>query len=251
MIEIQIDTQAIAEQFYMDQSQINDLMDYTVKEITARFAAEWENEANRTLKTSRQEYIANLNVIDEGFAKGAVLLTGWLPNAVEQGMDGFSMIEGFLNGPNAKTSKSGAKYNTIPFSFGAPGSLPENFTGGILPTEVHEILKERNAGEQLTSFDLKNLPQEYKQPQVKQVIKPVSKTFEEYQHKSSIYEGVSKRTDLKTGQNSYGSFRRVSDSSDSNSWIHPGLEAQQLADKVLQSFNIPQEVGKILDTYFS
>ncbi len=235
----------------MSQNDINNIMDSVVKDITLRFAQEWENEANITLKTSRQEYIANLHVVDEGFARGAVLLTGWLPNAVEQGLDAFDEKEAMLAGPNAKTGKDGSKYNTIPFSFGAPTSLPENFTGGILPMEVHEILKGKESNEPITKNDLSNLPREYKQPQAKQVTLPVSKAIVDYQHKHSIYEGVEKRTDLKTGQNTYGSFRRVSENSNPSSWIHPGIEAQQLADKTLQNFNIPDEMGRILDQYFS
>jgi hypothetical protein len=142
MIAIFIDTQQISDQFALDQNQINDLMDYTVKGVTSRFADEWQNEANRTLKSSRQEYIANLNVVDEGPGKGAVVLTGWLPNAVEQGIEEFDLKIGLLNGPNAKTAKDGTKYNTVPFTFGTPGSLPENFSS-IMPKEIHDVVKKK------------------------------------------------------------------------------------------------------------
>jgi len=246
MITIEIDTRSISEQFFMDQDEINDLMDYTVKEITGRFAQEWENEVNRTLKSSRQEYIANINVVDEGFAKGAVILTGWLPNAIEQGKDGWDMKDQFLNGPNAKTGKDGSKYNTIPFTFGTPGALEENFTGGVLPQEIYDIARKQPLNQGIRKDQL---PQQFQEPQKKSIKLPEAKSFKEYQHKHSIYEGVSKRKDKGTGQNTYGSFRRVSENSDPDSWIHPGFEAAHISDRVLADFDVPQEVGRIIRAY--
>lgn len=250
MISVFIDTMQISSSFNMDENEVSQMVDYTIKEITARFASEWENEANRTLKSSRQEYIANLNVVDEGFAKGAVVLTGVVPNMIESGADGFDMKEGLLNGPNARITKSGNRLNIVPFTFGAPDSLGENFSN-ILPKEVHNIVKQRNVNEPLEKYDLKGLPQQFREPQKKTVKLPKSESFAEYQHKSSIYEGVRKVKDSVTGQNSYKSFRAVSDASDANSWIHPGIDAANLADKVLSNFDIPEETGRAIDRFLS
>lgn len=250
-MNIQIDTSSLANAFSgVDEKGLNDIMDYTVKEITARFAQEWENEANRTLKSSRAEYISNINVVDEGFAKGAVVLTGWLPNAVESGIPSFDEKSGFFNSPKAKISKEGHKYLTIPFAAGVPGSLAENFNGGIMPQEVHDIVSERNEDEPLQKYDLKNLPAKMREPQKKTIKLPESKSFKEYQHKHSIYEGLTKKKDNRTGQNSYVSFRRVSENTASYEYnfIHPGITAYNLCDKALQEFNISLEVGNILDT---
>lgn len=250
MIGIQIDTSSIANSFNLDQSDINELLDYTVKEITARFASHWEQEAISSLHSSRQQYIDSLVVVDEGFARGAVMLVGKFPNMIESGSSEFDMKIGLLNGPNAKQGKSG-KYNTIPFGFGTPGALEENFSGGILPQEVYDIVSKRPANEPLEKYDLKGTSASIRQPQKKSIKMPESKSFKEYQHKSSIYEGVSKRTDKATGQNTYGSFRRVSSNSAPESWIHPGLEAQHIAEKALENFNVPQETGRALDSFLS
>jgi len=249
MINIQIDLSPISERFNLSQDDINDLMDYTVKEITARFASELQNEANRTLKASRQEYISNINVVDEGFAKGAVVLTGWLPNSIEQGLSAWDMKAQFLNGPNAKDGVNG-RYNTIPFSFGTPGSLPENFTGGIMPLEIYDIVKSkpiRPGKSSSAGIRKEELPEPFREPQVKSIRLPESKSFVDHQHKHSIYEGISKRKDSVTGQNRYGSFRRVSENSDDNSWIHPGFDAANLMTKTLNEFDLPAHVGRILD----
>jgi hypothetical protein len=257
MIPIFIDTSSISEQFEFNQNDINSLMDYTVKEITHRFAQEWENEANRSLKSSRQEYISNIIVVDEGFAKGSVVLTGWLPNAIEQGMDSYDLKEGMLSGPKARMGKNG-RYNIIPFSFGTPGALGENFTGGIMPSEIHQIVKSKplvqNLGSRtISSRPLKEneIPKSFRAPVAKSVKMPESKSVKNYQHKTSIYQGIRKMKDKVTGQNSYGSFRVVSDVSDPASWIHPGFDATNLSQKALSNFDIPSEVGRIFDEWFS
>lgn len=251
MVSFQIDTQSISESFNLGQREIDSLLDFVAKEVTARFAEQWEQEAIDNLHSSRQQYINSLVVVDEGPAKGAVMLVGKFPNMIENGMDSFDMKQGMINGPNAKIGANGKKYNTIPFSFGTPGALQENFTGGILPKEIYSIVKEKPANEPIERYDLKNVSQSLKQPQKKSVKMPESKSFKDYQHKSSIYEGVSKRTDAATGQNTYGSFRRVSEASDPESWIHPGLEEMNIADKALANFDLPREVGRALDKQLS
>lgn len=251
MINLSIDTSSIADSFNLDQNDINQLLDFTVKEVTASFASHWEQEAILSLHSSRQQYINSLVVVDEGFAKGAVMLVGKFPNMIENGADSFDIKEGALNGPNAKTGKNGSKYNTIPFGFGTPGALEENFSGGVLPKEIHDIVSKKPANEPLQKYDLKNVSSSLRQPQKKTVKMPENKSFKEYQHKSSIYEGVSKRTDKSTGQNTYGSFRRISENSSPESWVHPGLEAHHIAEKALENFNVPVEIGRALDLFLS
>lgn len=256
MISIFIDTSSISEQFDFSQEDINDLLDYTIKEITHRFAAEWLDEANRILKSSRQQYISNINVVDEGFAKGAVVLTGWLPNAVEQGLDAYDMKTGLLNGPNSRSTKSG-RMNVVPFSFGTPEALAENFSN-ILPQEVYEIIKAKPqtqsiSGGGISSRPLKEeeIPQKFRAPQVKSVKLPQAKDVKEYTHKSSIYQGIRRVKDAVIGQNRYTSFRAVSTNSDPSSWLHPGIEEADLAGKTLQNFDIPAETGKAIDKWFA
>jgi hypothetical protein len=244
-----IDTSTLVEEFSLDQNDVNKLLDFTVKQITARFAEEWEKNAVRELKSSRQQYINSLVVVDEGQAKGAVVLVGQLPNMIEQGTSSFDMKESFLKGPNAKTGENGKKYNTIPFSVGTPGALEENFNGGVMPKEIYAIAKNKEVGKPVTSEDLKQVPQSLREPQKKKIEIPESKSFKEYQHKNSIYEGITKSKDSVTGQNSYQSFRRVSENSDPDSWIHPGIEAHNIAQKALDSFDIPTIVGESIDMF--
>lgn len=235
MINIQIDVASLLESVTLSDDQVRDLMDSTIRDITLSFSREWERAANDNLKSSRAEYIANLVVVDEGFAKGAVVLNGWLPNAVESGLDAFDMKQGFLDGPNAKESKDGGKYNTIPFKHGTPGSLPENFSGGIMPKEVHKVIKKERVSSvtgKSRQLTLGDLPEPFKAKKVKQLTGGRT-----YEHKNAIYEGLRKSVD-KAGNVGYESFRRVSDKSDPNSWEHPGIEAKGIADIALREFDI-------------
>jgi hypothetical protein len=258
MVSIFIDTSSISNSFNLSDRVVADMVDYTIKEITARFAQEWENEANRVLKSSRSQYINSIVVVDEGFARGYVMLVGEHPNAIENGFEPFDMKPGLLNGPNSKTTKAGGRYNVVPFSMGTPGALEENFNGGIMPQEVYEVIKEKPAenylpggGKASKPLTLEEIPEQFQQPQVKSVRVPGSKAFQDYQHKHSIYEGLRKVEDPTTGQNRYQSFRAVSTSSDPLSWIHPGVEAKKIADKVLTDFNIPAETGRAVDKFLS
>lgn len=253
---IQYDTASIAEEFLMSDKQVKDMIDFSIKEVTAAFAREWQKTAMQKLGPSRAEYVNSIIVIDEGWGKGAVVLRGWTSNMVEEGVDSFDMKPGLLNGPNSKVGKDGKRYNTVPFSHGTPGALAENFNGGILPVEVYQVVKSKpqtistkGGGVKSAPLSVDEIPKPFDEVKTVDIGEPESKNFRQYEHKSSIYEGIVKQKDKATGQNSYISFRRVSENSDPNSWIHPGIEPHHLAEETIQNFNIPTEVGKSIDNY--
>jgi hypothetical protein len=258
VINVVIDTASIVDAFYLDPKQVDALVDYTAKEMAGRFAVAWEQEAINTLKSSRPQYVRSILVQDEGKNAASVRLVGVLPNMIESGASSYDMKENLLNGPNARTTKSGGKVNVVPFSLGSPDSLGENFNGSILPQEVYDVIKSKPqnkpvAGGGLKSDPLKadEIPKPYNEPQVKSFTEPKSKSFEQYEHKGSIYEGVSRVKDSTTGQNRYESFRAVSSNSAPNSWQHPGLEAQDLASKALSDFNIESNLSSIIDEWLA
>lgn len=240
---INIDIASLLDEVYLDKSQTDDLVDSVVKDLTLAFHREWEQVAAENLKSARQEYIANLNVVDEGFAKGAVVLTGQFPNMLEEGASAFDIKEGLLDGPNAKMGKNGNRYNTVPFKQGTPGALLENFNGGIMPKPVHDVAKKKSIGDQIKKSEL---PKGFEQPKKK--IIPSRNAV--YEHKASIYEGIKKNKDL-AGNISYMSFRRVSDNSDPNSWIHPGFEARNFSDKAFERFQVDAEISASFDRWWN
>ena len=81
--------------------------------------------------------------------------------------------------------------------------------------------------------------------------------YAEYQHKSSIYEGLVKKSAAynKVIQNTYYTFRRAGENSDPLSWIHKGIKPHNFAEKAVQGTDVEQivenEVLQFLDTALS
>lgn len=242
---IVIDTSQLSQEFNLNKSQIERLLDNTIKAITYEAYRNWHNEAAKTLKQTRNRYLQNLIVVDEGLAKGAVVLRydDPLVRMIEEGAPPRDMKEAFEKSDKAKKKKNGGWYLTVPFRFGAPTSLGESEVfSGILPQEVHAKIKSFEAnipiggGMRTRGLKLDEIPQQFQEKTIRKEIPetPTSRLFREYVSKTSKYEGVVKIKDLSTNQTrGYMSFRRVSDKSDPDSWIHPGIDEGNFFDKGL------------------
>jgi len=252
LIPIEINQQDILDNFNISKKEVEDIMDLAIKNVTAAFAIEWENKALQSLSSTRSRYVANLKVVDEGRLSGAVILDyskDKLVKMLEEGASAFDMKEYFKKSDKAKQKKNGSGwYLTVPFSIGTPGSLQENFTT-VMPQQIYSIVKKQDVDPiSLRSKGVSKgeIPSELNQKRVRPgftaISLPKSKLFEEYQHKNSIYEGISKQTSPITGQTTYSSFRRVSDKSDSNSWTHPGIDAGNFAEKAFEQFEMKMQV---------
>jgi len=171
------------------------------------------------------------------------------------------MKEGFEKSSKVKHTKSGGWYLTIPFRFAGAGALGENeIFSGVLPKAVQSAVKNlvSNKGEFKTSVKFgdslkaKDIPDAFKEPKTRAAFSDITskKTFEQYVHKTSIYEGVgqSSKTYQNATQSMFNSFRRVSSNSDPNSWINSGIRAHNLAEKSLNNFNIGHEVDIAVDS---
>lgn len=258
MIPIFIDTRSISEQFPLFPEDVRDLLDFTVKSVAQNFAKEWQDEALRSLGSTRADYAKNIVLIDEGFARGAVVLTGWLPNAIESGISPFDMKAGLLHGPKAKKGANGVMYNTIPFRLGNPEALSESaMFSAILPEPVYDAIQEKSqniptsGGIRTEGLKPSEIPTTYREPVVRKAPSTPTASFKDYKHKSSIFQGVSKVKDSVTGQNRYVSFRRVSENSDPDSWIHKGIDAHNLSNKALESMQMDHIVGSAIDQFLT
>lgn len=251
---MQFDFSDLREEFNMSQKDVDGLLDYTVKEITAAFAQEWENQASQNLHSSRNLYMRSIVVSDPGPFKGAVELVNDVPNMIESGKPPYDMKPVLLNGKKAKTGKNGKKYNTVPYSIGTPEALEENFST-IMPEAIYEAVKSKPqdipivGGVRTQGLTKAEIPEQYREPIKKMVFNPKSEAFEEYTHKSSIYEGIVRQKSNVTGQNSYMSFRRVSENSDPLAWIHPGFTAMNLAEKAYDALDIQSVSTNAIDNY--
>lgn len=254
MIPIQIDVSDFVKQWNLTSQEEELFIDNVLDEISTRFAQEWHNVAGEVLKQTKKEYQESIYIEKiEGAGTVIVGLKGWLPNAVEQGIEPFDMKEGFKNSSKRKFKKDGGWYLTIPFRIGTPGIVGESeIFSSIMPEEVYKVALSQLRGDSRRQLNVKSLPEEFQVKGIRPEVKnQAGKVFEAYQHKSSIYEGM-RRSD-KEHHGYYTTFRRVSDTSDENAWIHTGIEPRNLMGKTLQDFNIGDIIRsvrqKFLDNY--
>jgi len=259
MVPIYIDTEQLMEDLVLTEKETKGLMNYVVKSVTAAYARTWEQEAARNLGATREEYIKGLVTVDMGDGQGAVLLTGWLPNAIEDGWPAFDMKEGLLTGPNAKVNAKGIRTNVVPFRWATPGAIGESpvFTGKM-PQEIYDVVSNKPAvlsvpggGYKTEPLKIEEIPKHLATPISKKVpildIEPLQ--WQNYKNKNALHEGISRVTDPKTNQNRYVSFRMVSDNSDPAAWIHPGFEGEFFAERAMDDLNTASETGIAIDQY--
>lgn len=262
MIPILIDTSDVAAEFALTKPEVDAMISYTVKGITAAYARAWDNQAKRALHSTRWLYRSSIVVGEQGPFTGYVMLVNKLPNMIEQGASPFDIKAGFAKSEKAKQKKGGGWYLTVPFRFATPGALGESEVfSNVMPQEVYAAVRNnttrqtslggaRRSGQPLS---VSQIPTDFQIPRTRAMIETKHRVFEEYKHKHSIYEGIQKASKKyqNATQGQYVSFRRVSDNSDKNSWIHRGFEAHNLAEKALGAMNIPFEVDRLVDNFLS
>lgn len=265
MNPITIDLSGLKGQFGIDDKTLDQLTETCVKAVTASIYANWEALAKKKLKSTREEYIQNIIHVDKGRFNKQIILTGVVPNMVEQGASAFDIKNGFRKSPKVRYTipvygkkgnmlrSGGDWYLTIPFRIGVPGTLGQAGFTGQMPQEVYDIMRKRGNRIALRADEI---PAPYNIPQSRAAIQatPQNPYYAQYTHKSSIYEGLTKRTAQygKTAQNTYGTFRRAGANSDPLSWIHKGISAYRLANEAVKITDVDtiveNEVTTFLDT---
>lgn len=261
ILPIVVDTTSIVDQFTsVTKGDLDQLLDNVAKGLAARFAATLEKEAQEKLKSTRTRYINNIKVVDSGPLSGTVLLDyskDKLVRMLEEGASAFDMKEGFLASPKVKIGKNGKRYLTIPFRMATPGAVAEaGIFAAVMPTDIYKVVKKKTptievsgGGKRSTGLTLKEIPEQFQAKKSRPSIadNKGNELFKAYEHKNSIYQGLAKHQDAATGQNTYRSFRRVSEASDDDAWIHPGIERYSLIQKALGNFNVAQEMTLLMD----
>ncbi len=255
VIPININQEDLISQFNISTKEIEEVSDRVVKEVAAAFYVKWQEEAMQSLSSTRDRYINNLRLVDSGRMEGAIILDytkDKLIPMIEEGASAFDMKEGFANSDKRKIKKDGGWYLTVPFNIKAPGGEVSGAVN-VLPSEVHQIIQQKPINpstNRSAGLGKSEIPEQYAIPKVRAaIVIPESQAFAEYQHKASTLQGVYRQQDSVTGQSSYGSFRRVSDKSDDNSWIFPGMEAKNLAEVTMSKFenNMQNTLSTALD----
>ena len=263
MIPIYIDTKALFEGLSITDEQCNAFVDNVVKDITYGYFVQLNKEAENALDSTRSRYIRNIRLVDSGKMSGTVILDyskDKLVRMIEEGATPFDMKEKFLLSSKVKTGKNGNRYLTIPFRLSNPDAVADSsIFAGKLPKAVYVEVKNKpttiyvsGRGTRNAGLKASEIPEPYDNKLTRPTILDDSGNvlFDEYVHKSSIYEGVFKQTDNVTGQNTYHSFRRVSENSDKLAWIHKGITAKGLMEVAFANFNIQSEISASIDNRF-
>ena len=265
MNPITIDLSGLKQQFpEVDDAMVDQLTETCVNAVSAAVYANWQALAKVTLHATLPEYVQNIIKVDKGRFEKEIVLTGILPNMLEQGASPFDIKEGFKKSKKVKYTI--AKYNvkgkqikaggdwylTIPFRIGVPGTLGQAGFSGQMPQEVYDVMQKKG----LHTLQASNIPSPYDVPQSRAAIAatPNNPYYAQYTHKNSIYEGLTRRTAqyAKTSQNTYGTFRRAGANSDPLSWIHKGFTPYDIAGKAVQKTDVDtiveNEVTSFLET---
>lgn len=251
MIPITIDVSGVGAQFNLAAAEVDKLLELCIQSVTTAVYTNWEALAKQKLKSSLPEYLHNLHVVDKGRFAKQIILTGILPTMIEKGADAFDMKEGFKNSKYVKYSvpvynkngkmiyQGGDWYLTIPFRQGTPGIVGQAGFANEMPQEIYDLMVHRPRGLPLHKSEI---PSPYDERKTRAAIFDQNKKllYAEYQHKSSIYDGLVKKSAAynKVIQNTYYTFRRAGENSDPLSWIHKGIKAYNLADEAVQKTDV-------------
>ncbi len=246
---IDIDTRDLSSQFDLDREDVNMLLEYTVKQVTAEFAYLWGREAKQSLKSTRNEYINAIQIDTRGRFTGVAYLNpaAWLPNALEVGASAYDMKQGLLSSPKAKMGKNGP-YITIPFRFAGSGAIGESSVfSGIAPPEIERaVSKSTSRG----GLSLSEIPTKYHIPKTRELQRGAleSVAFDKRMNiqTKSIYEGLKKSI-----SGGYINFRRVSLRSAPDSFQHPGFEARDFAYKALPKLDMEGLLTSSIDGFLT
>lgn len=260
IVPIEINTSDILSQFNIAEKDLDNMLDNIAKSLAVAYVSKLETQANNELHSTRQRYLQNIKLIDSGRLQGIVLLDyskDPMVKMIEEGASPFDLKPAILNGPKSKVSKKGVRYNTIPFRWATPNAIGESGVfSGKMPSAVYEEIKKKptvvamsGGGSRSQGLALKEIPSQFQAVKSrKEITDSTGKVlFKEYQHQNSIYQGISKTRDSVTGQSRYFSWRRVSENSNPDAFIHPGITAHRLLDKAMSNFNIDEEVGVQID----
>jgi hypothetical protein len=228
MIKINLDTvKSVLQEYDIPTSELNAFTKVVRGEIMFELRNNLILVAKQKLKTSKSDYINSIVL-----TKNVLSLNGDFANAIESGSQPYDMKVGFENSSKKKRSLSGGWYLTIPFRIGTPSSSGVQ-SSAVMTRSIYDQIR---AGKRP---DTSNQP-----PKTRATVSNSSgKIWEQYVNKYSVFDGIVQNKNPITGKSTYNTFRRVSDKSDPNSWIHPGIQAHNLMDEAWKK----TEVDKIID----
>lgn len=252
---LNIDLSEVVEEFALTATQSMELSDVIIDRIVAEYTSKWENLVDNGLKGLRSTY-KNAMYVDKKSSSEVIfgLREGenGLAMALEEGKAAWDEKPFFEASPRKHRKAMGdGWYLTVPFRHATPEAVAESgIFQSVLPKEIYDIAK-NNGGRRVS---MAQLPEQYRQLGSRKEIVTASGVIPEYTHKAPKYLGlvrVNVSSTNKEDRGGYMTFRRVSDRSDPNSWIHPGFDAHRFMDKALDQADIYTVADMAIDNFLA
>lgn len=248
---INIDLSDLITEFSMTELQATQLGSGLIDALLLEYQSKWDDLVGKELKQSRAEYKRAMVVERNSpfeVTFGLLERESVVALMVEEGASPFDEKRGFSISDKKKEKKDGGWYLTIPFRHATPGAVAESGAfSGILPQDIYKIVKDARS-----PLSFMDLPPQHQAVGNRAAINMPGLVVPEYVHQSPIYQGLTKvniaSTD-KENRNGYFTFRRVSDTSEPNSWWNGGITARKLMDRALEESRIEQVADQIIDMY--
>jgi hypothetical protein len=250
MLALKINMSDFIEVSQLNQGDIDGFKSLLLDRLEDGFKEQWENQINENLHSTRAEYRKGMyseRPDENTVVMGVIARKSMLSVDIELGKNAFDEKIGFEKS-SKKTMKKDGKgwYLTIPFRHSVPLSVGESGAfNSTMPLSVYKLARQK--AKPLTWGDL---PVDQQQKGVREGFNSAGRSFPAYTHKSARYEGLVRNPDAVEARGTYFTFRRVSELSDANSFIHPGFVPRGFLQKALNKTNIEAIVRQAKSDFF-
>lgn len=199
------------------------------------------NHVQQKLDTTRQQYLDHFHYTQIDSSNHLIALDAEA-DFLDSGYQGFDMKPGLLNGPKARVSKTGKRYNIIPFfhkKVGAATNLVDQLKG----EEIQRNLKNgiNRAGK---SVDLNKTQKNVMGLSEQGIVGRIKSNPQQHPHLRGMVK-IQKKYGKAT-QSQLMTFRIVSDNSSSRAWWHPGYDGVQ-AFTAMSRF-LETEINRVINS---
>jgi hypothetical protein len=241
MLPISIDISATVNEFNFSEADTKSMSNLILDDIQFKFMDKWERIVDQNLKQTADSYKSGMDALRPDDFSVVFVLEGKgkskLGLMIEQGASPWDIKESFETSPKAKKKKDGGWYLTVPFPIAtAEAAATSSVFSGQMKKELQNIIQSLPKGQSLNPT---NVPRELQNIGAR----PEISNYPKYEHKTFDFQGL--KHNEKKGHGSYVMFRRVSDKSDPDSWIHKGFEPHNFMEKALEEINIPKIVEEV------
>jgi hypothetical protein len=224
--------------------------------VSAGSRNEWIKLARQNLESSKSEYIRGIQPVETTPKVRVIALVGWLANAVESGLESFDLRDTLLSGRSTirRAARGGGFYARVPFRHGTPGSRGQAGTpmgraygpiaessrrvGGLMGADAAKALgKKVYAVAKNLAPTQRGVPGHRLPAGMAPLLRGPNPSHPDPRmrrgHATDIYAGMARSEHQyeKATQAQYMTFRTIS-TRVVHGWIHPGIQARHLADKV-------------------